>query len=77
MGSLGGNWVEVVGDSEIVSGEVVIPAGGVIVTTDTTGEALPYMQVTVICRDVREGKIYRVLCNVETDPALIYYYAEI
>ena len=54
-----------------------MPAGAVIVTTDTTGEALPYMQATVICRDVREGKVYRVLCNAETDPALIYYYAEI
>lgn len=75
--SLGSDWSEEVGDSEIVSGELQIPSSGVVATVAGTGETDPYMRVDVICRDIQVGNIYRALCNVDTDPSLIYYYAEL
>ena len=62
---LGSKWVEVAGDSEIISQELSLPAGAVVRTVKA--HPVNHQSGTVLgyCRDLAVGKKYRIIINME------------
>jgi len=63
--NLGANWEEVSGsgDSSIVGGELSMPAGAMVVTTEGTGLPDPWMTSTAVIPNPQPGDIDRAIVN--------------
>lgn len=59
--NLGSNWEEVDEDSEIVSGELVVPASGMVVATAEADRGAMKVQATMV--DLQPNKTYRIIVN--------------
>ncbi len=73
--NLGGNWNEVTGDSEIVGNELVIPAGGIVITTATHPVSSYTGAAFITMPDQTLGQKRRVLIQVNAT-GTAYMFAE-
>lgn len=68
---LGSNWDEVVGDSQIVGGELQIPAGGICISVPHADRGAQKVYVTMI--DLQPDKIYRIIINYSYGDGSYHY----
>lgn len=61
MTDLGSNWIEIGGDSEIIDGQAVIPAGAMIIAVPHADRGA--QKVIVQMMDLQPYKIYRIVIN--------------
>lgn len=73
MTDLGANWIEIGGDSEIVAGEAVIPAGAMIIAVPHADRGA--QKVIVQMMDLQPYKKFRIIINTNTS-GTAYDYVE-